>query len=472
MDFKKLYINGQWVDSASGQFIDVENPATMKVFARVPAGNAEDLDKAARAAHAAFPGWAATPLSERIALMKKMLARFKELEPEIIDLEVKELGSPVTFTKTAHCEYQYVRTQSYIDLAPQVKWVEKFAASTVYREPLGVIACVTPWNYPLGQIIQKVIPAILMGNTVIVKPSQHTPLTSYLLTDAFDKAGFPKGVFNLVIGRGAEIGDPMAAHPLIDMIDFTGSTKGGVDVAKKGLDSVKRLCLELGGKSPDVFLKSDDYTEGLKICFNSIFLNAGQTCTALSRLLIPREDKEKIEAQMKEMVKAYAAGDPTDPKVLVGPVASKAQYRKISEYIQKGIDEGATILAGGMPAPADHGYYIQPTIFTDVKNTMSIARDEIFGPVLCVIPYDTVDEAVEIANDTRYGLNAAVWGPKEEAIAVGRRIQAGNVYINDGPRDVTAPFGGYKESGIGREGGLYGLLELTQLKALFDTGKM
>lgn len=471
MDFEKLYINGEWVPSASGEFIDVENPATMKTFARVPAANAEDVDKAAKAAHAAFPGWAATPLQTRIDLMKKMLVRFKELEPEIIDLEVKELGSPVTFAKSAHCEYQYVRTQSYIDLAPEVKFVEKFAASTVYREPIGVIACITPWNYPLGQIIQKVIPAVLMGNTVIVKPSQHTPLTSYLLADAFEKAGFPKGVFNLVVGRGSVIGDPMADHPLIDMISFTGSTTGGVEVAQRGLKSVKRLCLELGGKSPDVFLKSDSYTEGIRILFNSIFLNAGQTCTALSRVLVPREDKEKIEAEMKEIVKEYAAGDPTDPNVKVGPVASKAQYRKISEYIQKGIDEGAKIIAGGLPAPADHGYYIQPTIFTDVKNDMDIAQKEIFGPVLCVIPYDTVEEAVEIANDTTYGLNAAVWGPKEEAIAVGRRIQAGNVYINDGPRDVTAPFGGYKESGIGREGGIYGLLELTQLKALFDTGK-
>lgn len=471
MDFEKLYINGEWVPSASGEFIDVENPATMKTFARVPAANAEDVDKAAKAAHAALPGWAATPLQTRIDLMKKMLVRFKELEPQIIDLEVKELGSPVTFAKSAHCEYQYVRTQSYIDLAPEVKFVENFAASTVYREPIGVIACITPWNYPLGQIIQKVIPAVLMGNTVIVKPSQHTPLTSYLLADAFEKAGFPKGVFNLVVGRGSVIGDPMADHPLIDMISFTGSTTGGVEVAQRGLKSVKRLCLELGGKSPDVFLKSDSYTEGIRILFNSIFLNAGQTCTALSRVLVPREDKEKIEAEMKDIVKEYAAGNPTDPKVKVGPVASKAQYRKISEYIQKGIDEGAKVLCGGLPAPADHGYYIQPTIFTDVKNDMDIAQKEIFGPVLCVIPYDTVDEAVEIANDTTYGLNAAVWGPKEEAIAVGRRIQAGNVYINDGPRDVTAPFGGYKESGIGREGGIYGLLELTQLKALFDTGK-
>lgn len=471
MDFEKLYINGEWVPSESGEFIEVENPATMQTFARVPAGNGADVDKAAKAAHAALPGWAATPLAERISLMKKMLARFKELEPEIIDLEVKELGSPVTFAKSAHCEYQYVRTQSYIDLAPSVKMVEKFAASTVYREPIGVIACITPWNYPLGQIIQKVIPAVLMGNTVIVKPSQHTPLTSYLLADAFEKAGFPKGVFNLIVGRGGDVGNPMADHPLIDMISFTGSTSGGVGVAQRGLNSVKRLCLELGGKSPDVFLKSDSYTEGIRILFNSIFLNAGQTCTALSRVLVPREDKEKIEAEMKEMAKEYAAGDPTDPKVLVGPVASKAQYRKISEYIQKGIDEGATVLTGGLPAPADHGYYIQPTIFTDVKNDMDIAQKEIFGPVLCVIPYDTVDEAVAIANDTTYGLNAAVWGPKEKAIAVGRRIQAGNVYINDGPRDVTAPFGGYKESGIGREGGIYGMMELTQLKALFDTGK-
>lgn len=473
MDYTKLYINGEWIPGASGDFIEVENPATLEKFAKVPAGNGVDVDKSAKAAHAAFPAWAATPLSDRIALMEKFLSIFKSQEDDLIDITIQELGSPYTFTKASQVEYQYVRTRSYIDLAPSVPMVEKMAASTTYREPVGVIGCITPWNYPLGQVIQKIIPAMLMGNTVILKPSQHTPLSSYFLADAFEKAGFPKGVFNLVTGRGGEVGNALSSHPLVDMISFTGSTSGGITVGKKALESVKHISLELGGKSPYVILKSDDhdYTNPIKLCFNSIFLNSGQTCTAFSRLLIPESEKETIEKQLVELAKEYTVGDPTDHSVKLGPVSSMAQYKKISEYIQKGIDEGATLLTGSHPASPDHGYYIAPTIFTDVKNSMTIAQDEIFGPVLCVITYKDVDDAIAIANDTRYGLNAGVYGPKEEAIAVAHHIQAGNVYINSSPRDTAAPFGGYKESGLGREGGVYGMIEFTQQKALFDTGK-
>ena len=473
MDYEKMYINGEWIPGASGDFIEVENPATLEKFAKVPAGNGVDVDKAAKAAHAAFPAWAATPLSERIALMEKFLTIFKSQEDALIDITIKELGSPYAFTKASQVEYQYTRTRSYIDLAPDVPMVEKMAASTTYREPVGVIGCITPWNYPLGQVIQKIIPAMLMGNTVILKPSQHTPLSSYFLADAFEKAGFPKGVFNLVTGRGGEVGNAMSYHPLVDMISFTGSTSGGITVGKKALESVKHISLELGGKSPYVILKSDDhdYTNPIKLCFNSIFLNSGQTCTAFSRLLIPESEKETIEKQLVEIAKEYTVGDPTDHTVKLGPVSSMAQYKKISEYIQKGIDEGATLLIGGLPTSPDHGYYIQPTIFTDVKNSMDIAQNEIFGPVLCVITYKDVADAIAIANDTRYGLNAGVYGPKEEAIDVAHHIQAGNVYINNSPRDTAAPFGGYKESGLGREGGVYGMIEFTQQKALFDTGK-
>ena len=473
MDYTKLYINGEWIPGASGDCIEVENPATLEKFAKVPAGNGVDVDKAAKAAHAAFPAWAATPLSDRIALMEKFLSIFKSQEDDLIDITIQELGSPYTFTKASQVEYQYVRTRSYIDLAPSVPMVEKMAASTTYREPVGVIGCITPWNYPLGQVIQKIIPAMLMGNTVILKPSQHTPLSSYFLADAFEKAGFPKGVFNLVTGRGGEVGNALSSHPLVDMISFTGSTSGGITVGKKALESVKHISLELGGKSPYVILKSNDhdYTNPIKLCFNSIFLNSGQTCTAFSRLLIPESEKETIEKQLVEIAKEYTVGDPTDHSVKLGPVSSMAQYKKISEYIQKGLDEGATLLTGGLPASTDHGYYITPTIFTDVKNSMTIAQDEIFGPVLCVITYKDVDDAIAIANDTRYGLNAGVYGPKEEAIAVAHHIQAGNVYINSSPRDTAAPFGGYKESGLGREGGVYGMIEFTQQKALFDTGE-
>lgn len=469
MDFEKLYIDGEWTPASSGEWIDVENPADMKIFARVPRGAAEDIDRAARAAKAAFPAWAAKPLSERIALMERFLAIFRSQEEEIIDLEIKELGAPWAFAKSSHCEYQYTRVRSYIDLAPEVPMVEKMPLSTVYREPVGVIGCITPWNYPLGQVVQKVIPALLMGNTVVLKPSQHTPLSCYLMADAFDRAGFPKGVFNMVTGRGAEVGDAMATHPMIDMISFTGSTSGGIQVARQALGTVKRITLELGGKSPDIFLPMDDYDTAIRCCFNSIFLNSGQTCTALSRLIIPKSEEAKIEARLAAIVKEYTVGDPADHSVKVGPLASLSQYRKVRSYIEKGLSEGARLLAGGVPDAPVRGYYVEPTIFTGCTMDMTIARDEIFGPVLCVFTYETEDEAVALANDTRYGLNAAVYGPKERAVAVAKKIRAGNVYINDSPRDTAAPFGGYKESGLGREGGVYGMLEFTQQKALFDT---
>ena len=295
MDYEKLYINGEWIPGASGEFIEVENPATREIFARVPAGNGDDVDKAAKAAYAAFPAWAKKPLAERITLMERFLAIFKSQEDDLIDITIRELGSPYTFTKASQVEYQYVRTMSYIDLAPDVPMVEKMAASTTYREPIGVIGCITPWNYPLGQVIQKIIPAMLMGNTVILKPSQHTPLSSYFLADAFEQAGFPKGVFNLVTGRGGEVGDALSSHPLVSMISFTGSTSGGVTVGKRALESVKHISLELGGKSPYVILpsKDHDYSAPIRLCFNSIFLNSGQTCTAFSRLLIPESPHRK-----------------------------------------------------------------------------------------------------------------------------------------------------------------------------------
>jgi len=495
MNYEKLFINGEWVAGESGEWIEVEDPYAMKVFARVPRGNAEDVDRAAKAASSAVPGWAATPLSERIALMENFLLHFRSREEEIIALEARELGAPISFGRVSHCEYQYTRVRSYIDLAAEVPMVEHMAASTTYREPVGVVGCVTPWNYPLGQVVQKVIPALLMGNTVVLKPSQQTPLSCYILAECFERAGFPHGTFNLVTGRGGEVGDAMAAHPLINMISFTGSTSGGVKVAQNALaGGVKRISLELGGKSPCILLPRSlaggakligneteasepltgeaigaYYEPAVRACFNTIFLNSGQTCTALSRLLIPENDKAAIEALMCRIVAEYTLGDPSDPSVKIGPVASMAQFRKIKRYIEKGIATGARLLCGGVPGEPTAGYFVAPTIFTDVDNKMDIAKDEIFGPVLCVISYRTLDEAVAIANDTRYGLNAAVWGPKHAAVVIAHRIQSGNVYINDSPRDCAAPFGGYKESGLGREGGVYGMLEFTQQKAMFDT---
>lgn len=468
LNFEKLYIDGQWIASDSNRFIEVENPATLEHFAKVPDGNEKDIDRAVHAARAAQDSWAKIPLSCRIEMMQKMFDIFKTYQNRIIDLEVKELGAPISFATQTHCLLQFDRIASYIDAAHRVVESEPYKRSTVYREPLGVVACITPWNYPLGQVVQKVIPAILMGNTVVLKPSQHTPLTSYLLVEAFDQAGFPKGVINLVTGRGSAIGDALASHPLVDMVSFTGSTPVGIKLSQRALESVKHISLELGGKSPFIWLKSDDYSAAIPKLFSSIFLNSGQTCTSLSRLLVPKEDLEKIESLLLQHLKKYTVGDPTRTDVQIGPVSSLAQFKKIASYIKDGIEEGAKLLTGGVPEDASHGYFIEPTIFTHVTNNMKIAREEIFGPVLCVIGYSTLQEAINIANDTPYGLNAAVFGPKEEAIAVARQIKSGNVYINDAPRDITAPFGGYKQSGIGREGGLVGLLEFTQYKTIYD----
>ena len=468
--FDCLYIDGRWVKSHGASDISIENPATLETFARVPASDTTDVDLAVRAARNAQQTWSETPLARRIELMQRMLELFKERRETIIEWEAKELGAPVSFGKQAHCDYQFDRIASYIELASRVELESAFAASTVYREPIGVVACLTPWNYPLGQIVQKMIPAVLMGNTVVVKPSQLTPLTAYLLFDAFDRAGFPAGVVNLVTGKGADLGRYISTHPDVDMVSFTGSTRVGIELSQLALGSVKRISLELGGKSPYIWLPSESYEAALPKLLGSIFLNSGQTCTSLSRLLVPRKDLERIERSLVEAVSRLRVGDPLDPATDIGPVASRAQYDKISDYIRIGLAEGARLLVGGLPDNPDNGYWIAPTVFSDVSNKMRIAQEEIFGPVLCVIPYDTIDEAIDMANDTIYGLNAAVYGPKDMAVAVAKRIKSGNVYINDAPRDLTAPFGGYKQSGLGREGGLYGLLEFTELKTVYDHG--
>lgn len=470
--FDRQYINGAWVPSTGTEKIEVENPATLERFATVPDGTPEDVNRAVAAAKAAQPAWEKVPMAHRIEIMRKVIDHLKEHADEITELEVRELGAPVTFTRNLHVNYPIARVVSFTDLAEKGPLTVDFPESTCTREPVGVVACITPWNYPLGQVVQKVPPAILMGNTVVLKASQHTPLTAYFLAEAFEAAGLPPGVFNLVSGRGRKLGERLATHPDVDMVSFTGSTAVGSMLGRLGLESVKRIHLELGGKSPFVFLPGiEDYAPAVKKLFDSIFLNAGQTCTALSRLLVPKAEFEPVKAALLKALPQYAAGDPTNPKTAVGPLSSRAQYDKVRSYLLLGLEEGARLLAGTVPPEEpEGGYFIEPAIFVDVQNDMRIAREEIFGPVLCVLTYETVDEAVEIANDTPYGLNAAVWGPKSEAIAVAKRIRAGNVYVNDGPRDITAPFGGMKASGLGREGGPEGLFAFTEWRAVFDRG--
>lgn len=466
--FDSLYIGGAWVKPSTTDVLTLENPATRAPFATVPDATPADAVAAIEAAASALPAWSATPLAKRVELMQKALEIFKTYRDEIIRLEALELGVPVSYSANAHCDYQFTRIESYIRESQKVVLEEQFEQSTVVREPVGIIACITPWNYPLGQVVQKIIPALLMGNTVVLKPSQHTPLTAYLLVDSLDRAGFPAGTVNLITGRGSKLGDTLATHPLVDMISFTGSTAVGIKLSQKALEGVKRISLELGGKSPFIWLPNEDYEPAINQLFGSVFYNSGQTCTALTRLLVPESDLERVKALLLRRIPQLVVGDPMDPKTNIGPMASKAQYDKVLSYIELGQSEGAELLCGGPAPEAGKGYFIKPTVFVNVTNSMRIAREEIFGPVLCVITYKTVNEAVDIANDTPYGLNAAVFGERELALSVAKHIKAGNVYVNGGPRDVTAPFGGYKQSGIGREGGRYGLMEFTQLKATFD----
>ena len=466
----ELYINGRWVSSHSEQTIALENPATRQLFARVADGDEVDTEHAVAAARAAHPAWWATPVSKRIQKMECMLECFKKQRERIIALEAMELGSPVAFSRFSHCERQFERIRLFIEAAKKFAWEEKGAASTVIHDPIGVVACITPWNYPLGQIVMKVIPAILAGNTVVLKPSSNTPLTAMLLAQAFHEAGFPAGVINLITGHGSRIGRLLSTHPEVDMVSFTGSTAVGSEIAKLCAGTIKKVCLELGGKSAYIWLPGSNYAPALPKLVSSVFMNSGQTCTSLSRLIVPEADLEKIKPLLVEATRKLRVGDPWDPTTDLGPVASRQQFESVTNYLRLGLKEGARLLVGEIPTSDEKGYFISPAVFVDVNNAMRIAREEIFGPVLCVLTYRTTDEAVAIANDSPYGLSGAVFGPKEEAVKVARRLKTGNVYINDAHRDETAPFGGCKQSGYGREGGMAGLAEFTQTKTILDNG--
>ena len=466
MKYEKLYINGEWIVPISKETIQVENPATKEIFGTVPAANEEDVNLAVLAAKEAFRTWQFTSLKERVQLVTSLLDELTLRVDDMADVIVKELGCGIKFAKNIHVLPYLDDIRNHLNIIKDYNFQEEHEDYIIYKEPVGVIAALTPWNYPLGQIIKKLSPALLAGNTIVLKPSQKTPLVSFILAEAIDKAHFPKGVFNLVSGRGSEVGNVLAKHKDIDMITFTGSTKGGIEVSKIASEDVKRIALELGGKSASIILKGADHRLALIKTLDKIYLNTGQSCSAYSRLLVPRDEKEEIEKLIIEMTKDYKFGDPSDPDTIIGPVASKQQFDKISYYIQKGIEEGAKLILGEIPKESK-GYFIGPTVFTDVDNHMEIAQQEIFGPVLCIIPYDTVEDAIEIANDTVYGLSGGVFGPEEEAFEVAKQIRTGTIVINNGAQMHKAPFGGYKHSGIGREGGKYGLEEFLEIKAMF-----
>ncbi len=470
---RSLYIDGAWRDSASSEALDVVNPATEQVIDTVPAGAAEDVDAAVAAAAAALPAWSALTPGQRVTHLTKALELFNARVDGIAAELTRDMGAPAVFARKVQAGLPALMFRTYIDLVEETGeryfGGERVGNSLIVREPVGVVGAITPWNYPLHQIVLKVVPALLAGNTVVLKPSEVAPLSAYALTEVFHEAGLPAGVFNLVSGTGPVVGEAIAAHPRVDMVSFTGSTRAGTRVSQVAAETVKKVALELGGKSPNVILPDADLVKAVKRGVADVMRNTGQSCNALTRMLVHRDSYEEAVALAAESAAKYAPGDPADEATRMGPLVSADQLERVRSYLALGVEEGARLVTGG-PEPVEgrpSGYYVSPTVFADVSNDMRIAQEEIFGPVLVLIPYDTEEEAVAIANDTVYGLNAAVWsGDPERGLAVARRLRAGQVEVNGGALNPRAPFGGYKRSGNGREWGAHGLEEFCEVKAV------
>ncbi|MFI7492335.1 aldehyde dehydrogenase family protein [Micromonospora echinaurantiaca] len=463
-----IYLDGAWVAASSGQTLAVRNPATEKVVATVPAGTAADVDRAVAAARAAFPGWADTAPAERAAALDRLHAALTARAHTVANTVATELGTPLKIAVRVQAGLPLTVLRSYVDLAGRPPAEEPVGNSLVVREPVGVVGAITPWNYPLHQVVAKLAPALAAGCTVVLKPSELTPLTAYLLFDAIHEAGFPPGVVNLVPGTGPEVGEAIAAHPDVDMVSFTGSTATGRRISHLAADRIARVALELGGKSANVILDDADLAAAVKVGVGNAFLNSGQTCTAWTRMLVHRDRYDEALALAAKAAEGYRLGDPFDPDTRLGPVVSAAQRERIAGHVAKGLADGGRLVAGGPDAPLpERGYFVAPTVIADVDPDSALAQEEVFGPVLAVIPVDDEDTAVAVANNSRYGLAGAVWsGDEERALRVARRLRTGAVDINGAPFNPLAPFGGYKQSGLGRELGRYGLDEYLQTKAI------
>ncbi|MEU6824637.1 aldehyde dehydrogenase family protein [Streptomyces atriruber] len=456
-----MYIDGAWRPAAGADTITVLNPADEQPVGQVPAGTAEDVDTAVRAARAALLGWAATPPAERAALIGAVRDRLVARKDEVAETVTAELGAPLPFSQAVHAGVPILVSGSYAELAATHPFQEKVGNSTVYLEPVGVVGAITPWNYPLHQIVNKVAPALAAGCTVVLKPAEDTPLTAQLFAEAVHEAGVPAGVFNLVTGLGPVAGQALAEHEGVDLVSFTGSTAVGKQIGATAGAAVKRVALELGGKSANVILPSADLAKAVNVGVANVMSNSGQTCSAWTRMLVHTDRYDEAV----ELAAAAAAkyGD------RIGPVVNAKQQARVRGYIEKGVEEGARIVAGGAESPKDKdkGYYVQPTVFADVTPEMTIAQEEIFGPVVSIIRYEDEDDALRIANGTVYGLAGAVWAADDaEAVAFARRMDTGQVDINGGSFNPLAPFGGYKQSGVGRELGAHGLTEYLQTKSL------
>nr|WP_240777382.1 aldehyde dehydrogenase family protein [Nonomuraea basaltis] len=448
--------------------IDVVNPATGEVIAQVPDGTTADVDQAVAAATAAFPGWAATDPAERGRVVGRIADGLRSRAEEIATTITREMGAPITLSRTAQAAFPVAVAASFAALAPTFDWTERIGNSLVVREPIGVVGAITPWNFPLQQIVSKLAPALLAGNTMVFKPSEIAPLTAAILAEVAAEAGLPAGVFNIVHGTGPAVGAAIAAHPGIDMVSFTGSTRAGRQVSAAASETVKRVTLELGGKSANIILDDAGFPEAVARGVAMAFPNGGQVCGAWSRMLVPASRQEEAVELAVAAAATYVVGDPTDEATHIGPMASEQHRQRVNGYIERGIADGARLVFGGRGKPAglDGGAYVRPTIFADVAADAVIAQEEIFGPVLTIIPYSGDDQAVEIANSTMYGLTGAVSGSHDRAMAIARRLRTGQVDVNGADWNVLAPFGGYKQSGNGREFGRHGLEEYLETKSI------
>ncbi len=464
-----VFIGGEWVEPEGSETLEVVNSTSEEAMGSIPACTTADADRAVAAARDAFESWSQTSLEERANYMSAISAGLAERADEIAATISQELGMPLTLSKMIQAGLPIAQFGAMPKLMEEVRWEEEIGNSRVLREPVGVLGAITPWNYPLNQIACKVAPALAAGCTVVLKPSEIVPLNAFILAEVIEAAGLPAGVFNLVTGTGPVVGEAIAGHPGVDMVSFTGSTRAGRRVSELASATVKPVAMELGGKSPNVILDDADLSKAIPDGVGKCYLNSGQTCSALTRMLVPSEKLAEAEQIATQAAESFTPGDPFEDSTRLGPLVSETQRERVRGYIEKGENEGAKLLTGGAAAPEglDKGYFVRPTVFSEVTPEMTIAQEEIFGPVLAIQPYEGEDDAVRIANDTDYGLAGGVWSADQErAISVAKRIRTGQIEINGGAFNPLAPFGGYKQSGHGRENGRYAIEELLQVKSL------
>jgi aldehyde dehydrogenase (NAD+) len=469
-DMLQFYIDGEWVDPVEPNPFPVINPATEKVCGRISLGSAADVERAVAAAKRAGPAFTATSREDRIALLERILEEFAKRHDDVATAIMEEMGAPWKLAKYAQAASGPQHIQATIDALKNMSFLECLGTTQIIKEPIGVCALITPWNWPINQIVVKVAPALAAGCTMVLKPSEIAPFDAIIFAEILDAAGVPRGVFNLINGDGPSVGVALSGHPDVAMVSFTGSTRAGISVAQTAAPTVKRVAQELGGKSANIILDDADFDREVSLGAANCFNNTGQSCNAPTRMLVPRDRLDEAAGIASKRAASTTPGDPQGEKTRIGPVVSDTQWNKIQALIQVGIDEGATLVAGGTGRPEglETGYYVQPTVFSGVTNTMTIAREEVFGPVLSIIPYDHEDDAIDIANDTPYGLSGYVSSTNmERARAVAARLQTGMVHINNANLDSQAPFGGYKQSGNGREWGPHGIEEFLETKSVY-----